>query len=324
MPEIGYALSSEEASPRQLVDNARLAEEHGFGFGLISDHYLPWTDRQGQSPFAWTVIGAIAQATRRFRLGTGVTCPIIRYDPAILAQAVATACSLMPGRFFLGVGTGERLNEHVLGDKWPEYEVRSAMLEEAVQVMRELWKGDWTSFYGSFYSVENAKLYSLPDRTPEVFLAAGGPDAAELAGRIGDGLISTMPKREIVEAFQAAGGAGKPTIGQLTVCWAADEATARKTAAEWWPTIAIRGEASQELALPRHFEQLTSDVSGDEIAASIPCGPDVDRHLESIQQYADAGYDMVYVHQVGPEQEGFMRFYEREILPRFSRAGVAR
>jgi G6PDH family F420-dependent oxidoreductase len=315
-PAIGYALSSEEHPPGALVRWARLAEERGFGYALISDHFHPWTDRQGHSPFVWTTIGAIAEATERLRLGTGVTCPTIRTHPAIVAQAAATAAALMPGRFFLGVGTGENLNEHVLGDRWPEGAVRLEMLAEAIEVIRLLWQGGYQSHHGRHYTVEEARIYTLPDEPPDLMVAAGQPGAAKLAGEAGDGLVSTSPDPELVSEFEEAGGGGKPRIGQLTVCWAEDEGEARRTALEWWPNAALPGELGQELALPRHFEQAAQLVTEDAVAEKVVCGPDPAKHLELIDQFADAGFDHVYVHQVGPDQEGFLDFYAREILER--------
>jgi len=314
MTAVGYALSSEEHGAIDLVRHANRAEEAGFSFAVISDHYHPWIDRQGQSPFVWGVLGAIAQATETLKVGTGVTCPTVRIHPAIIAQASATAASLMPGRFFLGLGTGERLNEHILGAPWPDWDVRAEMLDEAVGVIRELWKGDVTSHRGRHYTVENARIYSLPDVLPPIYLAAGGPKAAREAARLGDGLIGTGPDSELLETFSEAGGEG-PRFGQVTVCWAGSEAEARKTAREWWPTVAIHGEASQELPSPAHFEQLTASVTEDQVAEVVPCGPDPERHLARIREYIDAGYDHVYVHQIGPDQAGFLKFAEGELLP---------
>jgi coenzyme F420-dependent glucose-6-phosphate dehydrogenase len=318
MAKIGYALSSEEHPPDALVGFARKAEQAGFDFALISDHYHPWIDRQGQAAFVWAVVGALAQVTERLQIGTGVTCPTIRIHPAIIAQAAATAAVMLPDRFFLGVGTGENLNEHILGDRWPPTEVRREMLAEAVQVMRLLWGGGQQSHRGEHYTVENARIYTLPDEPPAVMVAAGGEKAAKLAGEIGDGFISLSPQNEIVEAFESEGGKGKPCIGQLEVCWAKDEPTARKTAHEWWPTTALAGELNQELALPAHFEQAVQSVREQDVAEKVVCGPDPERHAEGIEKFLDAGYDHVYLHQVGPEQDGFLDFYSREILPRFS------
>jgi coenzyme F420-dependent glucose-6-phosphate dehydrogenase len=323
MITMGYALSSEEHLPNDLVRYARRAEEVGFEFALISDHYHPWTDRQGQSPFVWSVIGGIAHATQRLRLGTGVTCPTMRIHPAIIAQAAATAAAMMPGRFFLGVGTGENLNEHILGQKWPPPDVRIEMLEEAIAVLRELWEGATHDHRGRWFTVENARVYTLPAEPPPIMIAAAQPRAAEFAGRLGDGLVSTAPKRELVERFEQAGGRGKPAYGQYTVCWARDEREARRIAHEWWPNAAVPGALTQELALPKHFEQVAGVLGEDHVAEEIVCGPDPERHLEEIRKYEEAGFTHVYVHQVGPDQEGFFRFYEREVLPRLGGRGHA-
>jgi G6PDH family F420-dependent oxidoreductase len=312
--KIGYALSSEEHPAPDLVRNAVAAEEAGFAFALISDHFHPWTNRQGESPFVWSVIGAIAQATERLTIGTGVTCPTMRIHPAVIAQAAATSALLLPGRFVLGVGTGENLNEHIIGARWPNYEERAEMLEEAVDVIRRLWKGGLVSHRGRHYTVDRARLYSVPDEPPPLAVAAASEEAATLAGQIGDALVTTAPDRELVQAFDAAGGAGKPRYGQLTVCWAESEDEAIRTAHEWWPNAALRGELAQELPLPRHFEQASSTLSPEQVADAVVCGPDPERHRRAIEEFQQAGFDHVYVHQVGPDQDGFIRFYEREIL----------
>jgi coenzyme F420-dependent glucose-6-phosphate dehydrogenase len=316
--KLGYALSSEEHRPLDLVEHARLAEKLGFSFALVSDHYHPWIDRQGESPFVWGTLGGIALATEGLVVGTGVTCPLIRTHPAIIAQAAATAAAMLPGRFFLGVGTGENLNEHIFGDHWPPADVRLEMLEEAVALLRKLWEGDLTDHRGRHYTVENARVYTLPDEPIPVHVAASAPAAAELAGRIGDGFVGTSPEKELLEQFDTGGGAGKPRYGQLTVCWASSEEEARRTAHEVWPNAALTGPLTQELALPSHFEAAAKMVTEDDVAKSVVCGPDPERHAAAIAEYADAGYDHVYVHQVGPDQEGFLRFYADELLPRYS------
>ncbi len=315
--ELGYALSSEEHRPNDLVQYARRAEESGFTFALISDHFHPWTRRQGQSAFVWSVLGAIAHNTERLQIGTGVTCPTIRTHPAIIAHAAATVASMMPGRFFLGVGTGENLNEHILGDKWPEYDVRAEMLREAVAVIRLLWQGGSQSHYGMFYQLENAQIFTLPEELPEIYFAAGGEKAAELAGELGDGLVATSPENKLVKTFTDAGGKGKPRYGQLTVCYARTAKEAQATALKWWPNAALEGELSQELPLPAHFEQATKNVTAEQVCESMTCGPDPEKHAQAIQKYIDAGYSHIYIHQVGPDQDSFFEFYAREILPRF-------
>jgi coenzyme F420-dependent glucose-6-phosphate dehydrogenase len=325
----GYALSSEEHPPLDLVRYAGLAEEAGFEFALLSDHFHPWLDRQGQSPFAWSVLGGIAATTDRLIVGTGVTALSLRIHPAILAQAAATIGDMLPGRFWFGVGTGENLNEHILGDPWPAHSQRAAMLEEAVEVIRKLWHGDLVDHDGEFYAVSRARLYTLPKELPPILIAAAGSESAELAGRIGDGLISTAPEKDIVAAFQRASGrkraAGiKPRVGQVTVCWAKDETSARRIAREWWPTAALPGDNSQELPLPSSFESLAELVTEDQVAERIACGPDPDLHVEKVRAFLDAGFDHVYIHQVGPDQEGFLRFAKEELLPRLGETASRR
>jgi G6PDH family F420-dependent oxidoreductase len=327
---IGYALSGEEHEPLDLVRHAVLAEEYGLAYALISDHFHPWTERQGHSPFVWSVIGGIATQTERLTIGTGVTCPTIRIHPAIIAHAAATAAAMLPDRFFLGVGAGENLNEHVLGDRWPAAAERRDMLEEAIGIIRALWTGEEVSHHGAFYRVENARLYTRPETSPPLYVAASGEQAAELAGRVGDGLIATGPDEALVAAFEQGRVAARqprsggtrtreadraPRFGQLTVCWAESEADARRTAHEWWPTAGLHGELSVELPLPAHFEQATTDVTEEQVAAQIVCGPDPERHLEAIETYGAAGSDHVYLHQVGPDQEGFLRFCAEQLLP---------
>jgi coenzyme F420-dependent glucose-6-phosphate dehydrogenase len=318
MPKLGYALSSEEHGPLDLVRNARAAEEAGFTFGLISDHYHPWIDRQGHSPFVWSVIGGIAHATDGFRLGTGVTCPTIRIHPAIVAQAAATCACLMPGRFFLGVGTGENLNEHILGDRWPAPDERLEMLEESVEVMRKLWEGDYVTHRGKHYTVEHARVFDVPDDGVEVAVAAMQPQAAELAGRIGDAYVNVSPEDGLVEKFEEGGGKGKPKYGQVTCCYADSKEKAKELAFEVWPNAAIEGPASQELPYPEHFEKTAEIASPDDLEGTMPLGPDPQEYLEQIRKFTDAGYTHVYLHQVGREQQRFLEFAARELLPNVS------
>ncbi|HEY1329852.1 MAG TPA: TIGR03557 family F420-dependent LLM class oxidoreductase [Actinomycetota bacterium] len=314
--ELGYALSSEEHGARDLVRYAAGAERAGFAFALISDHFHPWIDRQGQSPFVWGVLGAIAERTERIRVGTGVTCPTMRVHPAIVAQAAATAASLLPHRFFLGVGSGENLNEHIMGSGWPAADVRLEMLEEAVEVIRRLWSGQPTTHRGRHFTLEEARLYSLPECAPKIAVAAKGLHAAALAGRIGDALVSASPDASVVDAFDAAGGGGKPRYGQLHVCWADTEEDARKIVLDRWPNSALPGDLDTELPLPRHFEQASSILSDAAIADAVLCGPDPERHLAAIREFEDAGFDHVYVHQVGSDQLGFFDFYRSEVMPK--------
>jgi coenzyme F420-dependent glucose-6-phosphate dehydrogenase len=320
MTKIGYALSSEEYGPAELVRHTQAAEAAGFDFAFISDHFHPWTRRQGNSPFVWAVLGAIAQVTQRIRIGTGVTCPTVRMHPAIIAQAAATVALMSRGRFDLGVGSGENLNEHITGAKWPAPRIRLEMLEEAVNAIFQLWKGGYQNFYGKHYQVENACIFSLPQQRPPTLIAASKKSAAKLAGRLADGLIATTPEPSLVEEFERAGGGNKPRYGQMTMCWAPSKDEALRTAKEIWPNALVSGEVSAELALPRHFEQITEDISADlmEPVGGVTCGPSAEIHVAAIQKFVDAGFDHVYLHQVGDNQLAFLEFAQSEILPRFA------
>src|SRR3954447_3326153 len=317
MTRLGYTLSSEEFDAATLVAQAERAERAGFAFASISDHFHPWVDEQGESPFVWGTLGAISQRTERIELITGVTCPTTRIHPALVAQAAATAAQLLPGRFSLGVGSGENLNEHITGERWPGVVERQDRLEEAIEVIRELWTGKLRSHRGEHFTVENARIYSLPDDLPPLLVAVAGESSVELAARAGDGLIGSAPVAESVKQFRSEGGEGKPTYGQLHVCWAEDAEEAKKLALEQWPNGAISGSYFLELPLPSHFEEAAEVLDSDDIGESIVCGPDPERHRAAIEEYVDAGYDHVYVHQIGPDQEGFFDFYEREVLPNF-------
>ena len=313
---IGYFLSCEEFGPQELIRQARLAEAAGFDRVWISDHYHPWVDEQGHSPFVWSVIGALATATERLHVTTAVTCPTIRIHPAVIAQAAATSSVLLDGRFSLGVGSGEALNEHILGDKWPEADVRLEMLEESIEVMRLLWQGGNQSHRGRHYTVENARLYTLPDEPPPVLVSGFGPKSIELAARVGDGYCATMPEPEFVEQYRGQGGKG-PVQGGTKVCWGPDAAECRATVYRRWPNEALPGELAQILPTPRHFEQATELVTEEMIGESVPCGPDLDRHVAALEEYADAGFDELYVQQVGTHHEEFFDVFAREVLPRF-------
>ena len=251
---IGYFLSSEEFDPRELIAQARMAEDAGFQGLWISDHYHPWNDEQGHSGFVWATIGALAQATATMKITTAVTCPIMRIHPAVIAQAAATCAVLLEGRFALGLGSGEALNEHILGDHWPQADERLEMLEEAVQVIRTLWQGGMQSHRGRHYRVENARVYDLPEQTPSILVSGFGPKATSLAARIGDGYCTVQPDEQEVKRFRDAGGTGL-VAGGMKVCWAPDEARARATAYRLWPNEQLPGELAQILPTPAHFDQ---------------------------------------------------------------------
>ena len=313
MTAFGYTLSSEEHAPRDLVRNAARAEAAGFEFASISDHYHPWVSAQGHSPFVWSVLGGIAASTSTLRVGVGVTCPIVRIHPAVIAHAAATTSLLFDGRFFLGLGTGEALNEHVVGTRWPPIAVRRDMLEEAVEIMRALFTGETIEHRGDHYEVDNARLFDPPTADLPLIVSGFGPEAATLAGRIGDGFWGNAPDAELVGAFEQAGGKG-PRYAQLNLCWASSEAEARKVVYETWPNSAVPGQLSQDLPTWTHFEQATEIVTEEDATKSVPCGPDIVEELaESVRQYVDAGYDHLYFHQVGDDQEGFFRFWESEL-----------
>ena len=317
MTTFGYWLSSEEHPPLDLVRNARRAEEAGFEFAMISDHYHPWIDAQGHSPFVWSVIGSIAAATERLRVGTGVTCPLIRIHPAIVAQAAATCAALLPGRFFLGVGTGENLNEHVTGARWPAPDERIEMLEEAIDVIRLLWDGDEQTHRGEHYTVDHARLYTLPEEPIPIVVAAGQPNAAELAGSRGDGLITTSPDEGIVSAYREGGGDG-PRYGQVRLCWAEDAGEAKETAFRLWRHSGLGGTLSQELPRPSDFDAVAESVTEEMATEGVPCGPDPEPVVELVREWEQAGFDHIALHQIGPDQEGFVRFWERELRPRLT------
>jgi G6PDH family F420-dependent oxidoreductase len=308
---IGCFLSSEEFGPRELVEQARRAEQAGFHALWISDHFHPWNEEQGHSPFVWSTIGAIAEATD-LAVTTGVTCPTVRIHPAVIAQAAATSGVLLDGRFTLGVGSGEALNEHILGDGWPNIETRLEMLEEAVEVIRTLWQGGMQDHRGIHYEVQNACIYDLPDPPPKIFVSGFGPQSTKLAARIGDGYCTTTPDSELIGLYRSEGGTG-PVHAGAKVCFGADEQEARRTAHRLWPNEALPGELAQVLPTPAHFEQACELVTEDMV--SIPVGPDLDQHVERLKEYEEAGVDELFVQQIGPDQDAFFDTWAPTVLP---------
>ncbi|MFC7545289.1 TIGR03557 family F420-dependent LLM class oxidoreductase [Plantactinospora sp. GCM10030261] len=315
---IGYFLSSEEYTPDELLAQARGAEKAGFEGLWISDHYHPWVDAQGESPFVWSTIGALSQVCS-LPVTTAVTCPTVRIHPAVIAQAAATSAVLLDGRFVLGVGTGEALNEHIFGDAWPSADVRLEMLEEAVEVMRELWRGGFVEHRGRHYTVENARIYTRPETPPPVYVSGFGPKATDLAARIGDGYVSTMPDGDLVRRFREGGGGDKPCQAGFKAAFAADEDAGADIAYEKWPNAGVPGELSQVLPSPRHFEQAAQNVTKDQVRSAFVCGNDPKAHLEMIDRYAQAGFDEVYVANTGPHWQGLFDLYADEVLPRLRR-----
>lgn len=314
--EIGYFLACEEHRPQELVRQAKLAEDAGFDALWISDHFHPWNAEQGQSPFVWSVLGALS-ATTNLPVSTAVTCPTVRIHPAIIAQAASTSAVMLNGRFVLGVGSGEALNEQVLGDPWPGAGVRLHMLEEAVHVIRLLQEGGYKTYRGQYYTVERGRIWTLPERPTPIYVSGFGPKSIRLAARIGDGYVSNQPDAEGVRMFRESGGGDKPVQGGLKVCWADTEEAALDTAYRLWPNEQLPGELGQVLPTPRHIEQASTMVPREAVRAAVPCGPDPQRHVRALQQYADAGFDETYVQQIGPEQDAFFDFYTKHVLPEF-------
>jgi G6PDH family F420-dependent oxidoreductase len=316
---IGYFLSSEEYSPSELLQQAQLAEQAGFDGLWISDHFHPWNDEQGHSPFVWSMIGAVAQATSRMKVTTAVTCPTVRLHPAIVAQAAATSAILLDGRFALGVGSGEALNEHIFSDRWPEASERLEMLEEAVAVIRLLWEGGVQSHRGEHYRVDHARIYDLPEQTPPIIVSGFGPQAISLAARIGDGFATVQPDADAVKQYrrEADRSEQKLVAGGTKVCWGDDEAACRRTAHRLWPNEALSGELAQILPTPAHFEQAAELVTEDLVAEAVPCGPDIERQIQSLKRFEQAGFDELYVQQIGVADERFFETYSNQVLPDF-------
>jgi G6PDH family F420-dependent oxidoreductase len=318
--KIGYFLSCEEYSPAQLIEQAKGAEAAGFEALWISDHYHPWNDEQGQAAFVWSMIGALSQVTK-LPITTAVTCPTVRIHPAVLAQAASTANVLLEGRFRLGVGTGEALNEHILGDAWPGFDQRLEMLEEAVDVMRLLWQGGFVTHYGEHYEVDHAQIYTRRDEQIPIYLSGFGPKAVAKAAQIADGFVCTKPEADLVKEFRSLGGGDKIAQAGYKVCWGTDADTAAHTAHQLWANESLPGELAQVLPSPKHFEQASELVTEQMTRDNFALGPDVDAHVEAFRPYLDAGYDEIYISQIGgarkgTEADGFFDFYRAEVLPR--------
>lgn len=317
MVKIGYKLSSELHSPLDLVRYAKHAEDAGFDFASISDHYHPWINKQGHSPFVWCTIGGISQVTERLIITTGVTCPTVRIHPAIIAQAAATAAAMLPGRFILGLGSGENLNEHILGDVWPSAPVRIEMLEEAVDIIQNLWKGGMQDYEGRYYRVVNARIHTLPEILLQIFIAANGAMAAETAGIMGDGLIALGEKKELVDVFNECGGQGKPCLSEISLCWAETDEEAVDTVYKYWPIMPFKSDLIWEIPTQTHFEKLAQNVKREDVAESTLCSSNPKKHIDKIQRTIEAGFDHICVQQIGPNQDEFIEFYMRDVLPEF-------
>ncbi|OBB27442.1 TIGR03557 family F420-dependent LLM class oxidoreductase [Mycolicibacterium fortuitum] len=314
MSTIGYFLSCEQFGPKELIDQAKRAEDAGFGALWISDHFHPWTDEQGQSPFVWSVIGALSQAVS-LPVTTAVTCPTFRIHPAIIAQAAATASVQLDGRFVLGVGSGEALNEHILGDPWPSVGRRQRMLEEAVEVIRLLHKGSKISRQGEYYEVQEARIYTRPQDPVPIYVSGFGEHSAKLAGRIGDGFCTTLPDADLIRTFRDNGGGDKPVQAGTKVSWDRDAEQALRVAHRLWASEQLPGRLAQTLPTPTDIGDATALVDPQKVAEHVTCGDDADRHAVQLRAYLDAGADEVYVQQIGPDMDGFFASWQRDVLP---------
>lgn len=319
MVKIGYKLGSEKYGPLDLLKYAKMAEDAGFNFEMISDHFHPWINKQGNSPFVWATIGGLSQVTQNIPILTGVTCPTFRIHPAIIAQAAATAASMLPGRFILGVGSGENLNEHILGDEWPSTPIRIEMLEEAIDIIRMLWEGDekLQDYDGFYYNVENARIYTKPNQLPPIYIAAEGDMACYLAGKMGDGLIAQSSDKNVVDKFKASGGNDKPCYGEAVVCWAENEDEAKKQAYQIWPIKANTVQLNADLQTPTHFEQLAGMINEDALTQQMVTGNNSAEFIDEIHNYIDSGFTHVCINHVGKNQEEFIQFCKDKILPEF-------
>ncbi|WP_250404500.1 TIGR03557 family F420-dependent LLM class oxidoreductase [Streptomyces cellostaticus] len=315
MPGYGFALMGEEHPPELLVEMAVQAEAAGFDFAMLSDHFQPWTSAQGHGSNVWPVLGSIAHATERIAVGTAVVCPTMRQHPAVVAHAAATTARLLPGRFLLGLGSGGMLNEHITGAPWPSARLRLEMLEEAVILMRRLWSGELVTHQGRHFTAVDAQLWGLPEAPPPVLLAASGVRAARLAGAQGDGLIATVPDSRLIQAFRTAGRKEAPAYGWISVCWGLHPDEALRTAHRHWPIAGLSGDLFQELRLPRHVEAATRHVRPQDMSEAVVTGPDVRRYTKRIREFLDAGFTHVWLHQIGPDQEGFLKFWQEEVRP---------
>jgi G6PDH family F420-dependent oxidoreductase len=316
MTNFGYTLMTEQSGPKDLVRYAVAAEDIGFDFEVSSDHYSPWLASQGHAPYAWAMLGAVAQATSRVEIATYVTCPTVRYHPAVIAQKAATLALLSDGRFILGLGAGENLNEHVVGEGWPAVDARQDMFEEAVQIIRALHTGDITTWEGNYFRVDSAKIWDLPDGGVPIGLAVSGDKSIERFAPLGDHLIAVEPKAELVQGWDAARDRKQPAsrkIGQVPICWDPDKDAAIARAHDQFRWFGGGWSVNADLPTPAGFAAASQFVRLEDVAESIPCGPDLDAIVEGIRPYWEAGFTDVALVQVG--DEGQDRFLEEAAGP---------
>ena len=312
MTRFGYTLMTEQSGPRDLVRYAVAAEETGFDFEVMSDHYSPWLTEQGHAPYAWATLGAVAQATSRVGLMTYVTCPTLRYHPAVVAQKAATLQILADGRFTLGLGSGENLNEHVVGEGWPAIAERQDMLAEAIEVIRALHTGDLVDHRGDFFQVDSARIWDLPEQGVDIGVAVAGERAIGRFAPLADHLVAVEPKAEIVTTWNDVDGAphigqDARAIGQIPICWDPDEDAAIARAHEQFRWFGGGWSVNADLPTPAGFAGATTYVRPEDVAESIPCGPDLDQVVEAVSAYWQAGFTDVALVQIGDEgQDRFL------------------
>lgn len=319
--ELGYTMMTEQAGPKDLVGHVVGAEEAGFDFAVCSDHYFPWLDEMGHSPNAWVTLGAAAQATSRIQLMTYVTCPSFRYHPAVVAQQAATLQILSGGRFTLGLGAGENLNEHIVGGGWPGADVRHERLTEAIHIIRDLFDGGYVNFRGEHFDAESVKLWDLPDQRVPIGVAISGEQSAQIAGELGDLVIAVEPKAELVQMFDSAGGSGKPRVGQMPVCYDTDKDAAVTRAHSLFRWFGLGWKVNAELPGPTAFDSASSFVTEDDVAENIPCGDDVDAVIAAAKEYADAGFTRLALVQIGGDQQApFLEWSRSALMPAWREA----
>ncbi|HET9893829.1 MAG TPA: TIGR03557 family F420-dependent LLM class oxidoreductase [Streptosporangiaceae bacterium] len=325
MTEFGYTALCEQTPVRQLVGDIAAAEQAGFDFAVMSDHYFPWLEEQGHSGYTWSVLGAAAQATTRIPLMSFVTCPSFRYHPAVVAQKAATMGLLSNGRFTLGLGAGENLNEHVVGAGWPMTRARHERLRESVQIIRKLFSGDYVNFSGRHFTVERAKLFDLPEKQVPIGIAASGGDSVALAADLGDCLIAAEPDASLVRGFASAGGKDKRTYTQIPLCYDADTSAARDRAVHLWRWSATGWHVMSELPEPRSFDAASANVTADDIAETVACGPDVKNHVAAVHKAIEAGYTHIALVQIGADRQGkFTAWASSELLPALRELATSR
>ncbi|MFF5054959.1 TIGR03557 family F420-dependent LLM class oxidoreductase [Micromonospora sp. NPDC000663] len=318
--QIGYKLASEGFGPQEIIRQAVLAEQAGFDFVEMSDHYHPWLDAQGHSSFTWSVLGAIAARTSNLRLATGVTCPTVRYHPAIIAQAAATMALISDGRFTLGVGAGERLNEHVVGQGFPSVRGRHERLREALEIIRLLWQGGYQSYEGRHLHLEDARVFDLPDTPPVIAVAASGEESARLAAQLGDGIFATEPESSIVDHYHRAGGSG-PRYAEVPLAWATDEQQAVQAVLGTSRWMVTGWKVMSELPNPVNFEAASAHVEEKHIRELFAVGPDPEPHLAKVRSYVEAGFDHIVLQNAGPDPDGFLDFFANDLSGRLRANG---